>query len=62
MENIDGFADNYRWLTTLYLLLILDHYYDIIIDCDLGETGCGKDVVDVLNSIKKLHSYISGPV
>ena len=52
-ENTDGFAEQYRCANALYLLAMLAHTYNIIIDRDIGSTGQGREVVDVLNVTKK---------
>ena len=43
--NIDGCIYQYRCAIALYLLPILVHAYDIIIDCCVGAPEHGKDVV-----------------
>ena len=52
--NIDGCEDQYRCATQLYLLSILEHAYNIIIDCGIIAPGYGREVVDGLNDTDKL--------
>ena len=49
-ENTDGRADQYRSATALYLLSMLAHTYNIIIDSGVGASGHGIKVVDGLNA------------
>ena len=49
-ENTDGCAEKYRCKTSLYLLSILSHAYNIVIDCGVASPGHGKYVVDGLNA------------
>ena len=48
-ENTDGCADQYHCVTVLYLLSMLAHVYNIIINCGVGAPGHGIEVVDGLN-------------
>ena len=41
-ENTNDCAEQYKYATTLYLLSILAHAYNIIIDCDVGSQGYGR--------------------
>ena len=59
MENTDGCAEQYRCASAMYLMSVMSQTYSIIIDSGLSEPGCGKEVVDVLNSIDKHYIYIS---
>ena len=52
-ENMGGFADQYRCATVLYLLSMLGHTYNIIIDHGFGAPGNVRDVVDILNDNDK---------
>ena len=49
-ENTDAFADQYWCATVLYLLSMLAHAYNIIIDRGVGAPVNGRDVVDGLNA------------
>ena len=49
-ENTDSCVDQYRCTTTLYLLSMLAHEYNIIIDCGVGAPLHGREVVDGLNA------------
>ena len=51
-ENTDGCEDQYLCATALYLLSMLAHAYNIIIDCGVGSPGHGIEVVDGLNVMK----------
>ena len=52
-EKTDGCADKYCCTTALYLLLILAHAYNIIIDRSVGAPVHGIEVVDNFNSTHK---------
>ena len=52
-ENTDGFADQYRYDTALYLLSMLVYTYNIIIDSDVVSQVNGREGVDGLNAIEK---------
>ena len=52
-ENTDGCAEQYKCTTALYLLSILSHAYNIVIDSGVGAPGHGKDIVDGLNAADK---------
>ena len=52
-ENTDGCAEQYKCTTALYLLSILSHAYNIVIDSGVGAPVHGKDVVDGLNAADK---------
>ena len=47
-DNTDGCTKKYICATELYLLSMLYHVYNILIDCGVGEPGHGKDFVDGL--------------
>ena len=49
-ENTDGCEDKYFCKTALYLLSMLAHTYNIIIDSGVGASGHGIKVVDGLNA------------
>ena len=52
-ENTDGCAYQYRCATSLYLLSMLAHTYNIIIDRGVGSPGNVRYVVDGLNATEK---------
>ena len=56
-ENIDGCAEQYICANELYLLSILSHAHDIIINHDVVAPVYGKDVVDGINYTEK--GYLS---
>ena len=63
MGNTGDCADQYSCMTALYLLSILAHKYNIIIDRVVGATGHGIEVVDGLNDTKnKILSMLMKPV
>ena len=41
-DNTDGCTKKYICATELYLLSMLYHVYNILIDCGVGEPGHGK--------------------
>ena len=47
---MDGCAEQYHCTTALYLLPMLAHTYNIIIDCGVGALGHGREFVDGLNT------------
>ena len=49
-------SEQYRYDISLYLLSILDHEYNIIIDRTVGSLVHGRDVVDGINTIKILYT------
>ena len=51
--NTCGCAEKYRCATALYLLSILAHRYNIIIDHGVGVPGHVREVVDGLNATEK---------
>ena len=52
-QNTDGFAEQYRCTTELYLLSMLSHTYNIIIDSGVVAPGYVRYVVDGLNATDK---------
>ena len=50
LENTNGCAEKYCCATVLYLLSMLAHKYNIMIDSDVGAPGHGREVVDGLNA------------
>ena len=46
-ESMNGCAEQYRCATLLYLLSILAHEYNIIIDCGVGSPGHVREVVSI---------------
>ena len=52
-ENTDGCAEQYCCVTVLYLLSMLAHAYNIIIDSGVGAPGNFREVVDGLNDTEK---------
>ena len=53
MGNTDGCAEQYFCATALYLLSMLSHAYNIIINPGVGATGHGREVVGGLNYTRK---------
>ena len=53
-ENTDGCDEKYICTTVLYLLLMLDHVYNIIIGPDFGSPCHGRSIVDGLKTTGKL--------
>ena len=49
-ENTDGFSEQYHCTTTIYLLSMLAHAYNIMIYCGVGAPGHGREVVDGLDA------------
>ena len=52
-ENTDGCAEQCRYATALYLLSMLAHSYNIVIDCGVEAPGHLREVVNGLNYTKK---------
>ena len=52
-NNNDGFEEQYRCATVLYLLSMLAHACNIIIDRDVGTPGHLREVVGGLNANNK---------
>ena len=50
LYNTDRCAEQYICATVLYLLPMLSHEHDIIVDRVVGSPGHVKDVVDVINA------------
>ena len=57
MGNTGGCADQYSCITALYLLSILAHKYNIIINRGVGAPGHVIEVVDGLNDTNKKKSF-----
>ena len=53
LENTDGCAEQYIYVTTLYLISMLAYAYNIIIDRGDGAPGHGGDFFDGLNTTEK---------
>ena len=58
-ENTDGFAEQYRCASALYLMSVMSQTYSIIIDQGISAPGHGKEVVDGLNAVDKRYIYIN---
>ena len=56
-ENTDGFADQYRCTSALYLMSVLPLHNPIIIDWCISAPRHGKEVVDGLNAMGKRYMY-----
>ena len=56
-ENTDGFAEQYRCASALYLMSVISQTYSLIIDWGISAPGHGKEVVDGLNDVDKLYIY-----
>ena len=56
-ENSDGNVDKYRSATTIYLLLILEQSYNIIIYHGVQAPLHGREVVDGLNATGEKFSF-----
>ena len=52
LENTNGCAEKYGCSNALYLLSMLAHAYNIIIDCVVRSPGHGSEFVDGLNANK----------
>ena len=57
-ENADGFADQYRCATALYLMLVLSQRHSIMFDQGISAPGNDKEVVDGINYIDKRYMYL----
>ena len=57
MENTDGCAEQYRYVSALYLMSFMSQTYSNIIGRGISTPGHGKEVVDVLNDDNKLFIY-----
>ena len=53
-KNSDGFEEQYFYATVLYVLSILAHAYNIIIDSGCGSLRHRREVVDGLNDTDKM--------
>ena len=56
-ENTDGFTEQYRCASAIYLMSVCSKSHSIIIDWGISAPGHGKEVVDGLNSIDKCYMY-----
>ena len=52
-DNRDGCGEQYRCTTVFYLLSVLYHAHNILIDSGVGSYGYGKYVLDGLNDTEK---------
>ena len=52
-KNTDGCAEQYGCTTALYLLSMLAHAYNLIINCGVGSPLHGREVVNSLNATEK---------
>ena len=52
-DNTDGYKNQYRCASAIYLLSCIALEFSIIIDREVGAPGNGKYVVDVLNARDK---------
>ena len=52
-ENTDGFAEQYRCTSSLYLMSVIYRCYSVTIDRGISAPGNGKEVVDGLNAVDK---------
>ena len=50
---MDGFVEQYRCVTELYLLSVLTHAYNIIIDLGVGAPVHGREFVGGFNDTDK---------
>ena len=57
-ENTDGFAEQYRCASALYLMSVMLQCYSNIIYRGISAAGHEKEVVDGLNAIEKRYIYI----
>ena len=53
MRNTHGCEVKYRCATALFLLSMLVHMYNLIVDCNVGAPEHGKDVDGGLNATDK---------
>ena len=56
-ENTDGWAEQYRCASALYLMSVMSQFYSIIIDHDISAPVHGKQFVDGTNVIYKRYIY-----
>ena len=54
-ENTDGCTDKYHCATALYLLSMIEHVYNIMIDRGVGAPGHGREVIAVLNAPENVY-------
>ena len=50
---MNGYAEQYRCATALYLLSMFAYVYNIIIDHSVGAPGLGREVIDRFNAAYK---------
>ena len=53
----DGFAEQYRCASALYLVSVMSQYYLVIIDRDISAPRNDREVIDSLNEIYKQYIY-----
>ena len=56
-ENADGYAEQYRCATALYLMSVLSQLQSIIFDRGISAHWHGKEVVDGINEIENHYMY-----
>ena len=56
-ENTDGFAEQYRCASALYLMSVMSQTYSIIIYRGISAPGHGKEFVDGINAVDKRYIY-----
>ena len=56
-ENTDGFAEQYRCASALYLMSVLSQCYSIVIDQGKSAPDNGKEVVNGIDAIDKRYMY-----
>ena len=52
-ENTDGFSEQYHCTTTIYLLSMLAHAYEIMVYRGVGVPGRWREIIDGLNDTDK---------
>ena len=55
--NTDGYAEQYRYATALYIMSVLSQGHSIIFNWGISEPGYVKEVIDGLNAIDKRFMY-----
>ena len=58
-ENTDGCAEQYRYVSALYLMSVLSQCHLIIIYRGISAPGHGKELVDGINTIDKQYLSIN---
>ena len=56
-ENTDGYSEQYRCASALYLMSVMSQCYSFIIDREISEPRHDKEVVDGLNAVDKRYIY-----